>query len=101
MKQQEKKLLTSGLQTGQTVCTSTLAIGNPAPRKICGFFMSGFQPLGPLTQARASIRQMSKNGANRITPGTKAGNRTNNRGRFITVVEPCLRHPLRGRFNLL
>ena len=86
MKQQEKKLLTSGLQTGQTVCTSTLAIGNPAPRKICGFFMSGFQPLGPLTQARASIRQISRIGADKSTPGTKAGNRTNKRGRIATVV---------------
>lgn len=78
---------------------TTTVIGNAAPRKICGFFAFGFRQRGPLIHwAGTGARQFLKIGA-RSTPGTKAGNRTNNRGRITAVVEP-LRLPLSGRrFN--
>lgn len=67
---------------------TTIANGNTAPRKICGFFMPGFRQRGPLPhKAGTGTHQVSRIGA-RSTPGTKAGNRTNNRGRLATVVEP-------------
>lgn len=77
-------------QNGRT----TIANGNTAPDK-CGFFMPGFRRRGPLTHpAGTGTRQFPRIGA-RSTSGTKAGNRTNNRGRLATVVEP-LRLPFAG-----
>jgi len=76
-------------------CSTTTINGNTAPRKHCGFFMPGFRRRGPLTHsAGTGTRQFLRIGA-WSTPGAKADNRTNNRGRLIAVVD-AMRLPFLG-----
>ena len=76
-------------------CDTTTLNGNTAPRKSCGFFVSGFCHQGPLTPLTGTgTRQFSEFGAWSIGRD-KPGNRANNANRFRAVVE-SMRHPFRG-----